>query len=70
MSTVTIQIGDMDKLRSLHDAIARDVEGGMTIAMGGALESLIPFAPRVPAPPRPSANRKIETARPSLRRCG
>ena len=34
----------MDKLRSLHDAIARDVENGMAIAMGCALESLIPFA--------------------------
>jgi glutaconate CoA-transferase, subunit A len=34
----------MDKLRSLHDAIARDVEDGMSVAMGCALESLIPFA--------------------------
>lgn len=34
----------MDKLRSLHDAIARDVDDGMSIAMGCALESLIPFA--------------------------
>lgn len=34
----------MDKVRSLHDAIARDVEDGMSIAMGCALESLIPFA--------------------------
>ena len=34
----------MDKLRSLHDAIERDVQDGMAIAMGCALESLIPFA--------------------------
>jgi glutaconate CoA-transferase, subunit A len=34
----------MDKLRSLHDAIALDVQDGMAIAMGCALESLIPFA--------------------------
>lgn len=34
----------MDKLRSLHDAIASDVHDGMSIAMGCALESLIPFA--------------------------
>jgi len=34
----------MDKLRSLHDAIATDVHDGMAIAMGCALESLIPFA--------------------------
>jgi glutaconate CoA-transferase subunit A len=34
----------MDKLRSLHDAIARDVDDGMSVAMGCALESLIPFA--------------------------
>jgi glutaconate CoA-transferase, subunit A len=34
----------MDKLRSLHDAIATDVQDGMAIAMGCALESLIPFA--------------------------
>ena len=34
----------MDKVCSLHDAIARDVESGMSIAMGCALESLIPFA--------------------------
>jgi glutaconate CoA-transferase, subunit A len=34
----------MDKLRSLHDAIALDVEDGNSIAMGCALESLIPFA--------------------------
>ena len=34
----------MDKLRSLRDAIALDVQDGMAIAMGCALESLIPFA--------------------------
>jgi glutaconate CoA-transferase subunit A len=34
----------MDKLCSLHEAIARDVEDGISIAMGCALESLIPFA--------------------------
>ena len=34
----------MDKLRPLRDAIARDVEDGTVIAMGCALESLIPFA--------------------------
>ncbi len=34
----------MDKLRSLHDAIRIDVQDGMAIAMGCALESLIPFA--------------------------
>ncbi len=34
----------MDKLRSLHDAIAADVQNGASIAMGCALESLIPFA--------------------------
>ena len=34
----------MDKLRSLHDAIASDVQDGMSIAMGCGLESLIPFA--------------------------
>ena len=34
----------MDKLRSLHDAVDRDVQDGMSIAMGCALESLIPFA--------------------------
>ena len=34
----------MDKLRSLHDAIELDVRDGMAIAMGCALESLIPFA--------------------------
>jgi len=34
----------MDKVCSLRDAIARDVARGMSIAMGCALESLIPFA--------------------------
>jgi glutaconate CoA-transferase subunit A len=34
----------MDKLRSLRDAIARDVGHGASVAMGCALESLIPFA--------------------------
>jgi glutaconate CoA-transferase subunit A len=34
----------MDKMRSLHDAIAADVQDGMSIAMGCGLESLIPFA--------------------------
>src|SRR5919106_6240889 len=34
----------MNKVRSLHDAIARDVQDGMSVAMGCALESLIPFA--------------------------
>jgi glutaconate CoA-transferase subunit A len=34
----------MDKLRSLHDAIAADVGDDMSVAMGCALESLIPFA--------------------------
>jgi glutaconate CoA-transferase subunit A len=34
----------MDKLCSLREAISRDVEDGMTIVMGCALESLIPFA--------------------------
>ena len=34
----------MDKVRSLHDAIATDVHDNMSIAMGCALESLIPFA--------------------------
>ncbi|HEY7167234.1 MAG TPA: CoA-transferase [Candidatus Binatia bacterium] len=34
----------MDKLRSLHDAIAADVQDGASIAMGCGLESLIPFA--------------------------
>ena len=35
----------MDKLRSLHDAIALDVRDGMAVAMGCALESLIPSPP-------------------------
>ena len=34
----------MEKLRSLHDAIAADVHDGMSIALGCGLESLIPFA--------------------------
>jgi glutaconate CoA-transferase, subunit A len=34
----------MDKLRSLRDAVAADIEDGMSIALGCALESLIPFA--------------------------
>ena len=34
----------MNKVRTLHDAIAHDVQDGMSIAMGCALESLIPFA--------------------------
>ncbi len=34
----------MDKVCSLRDAVARDVENGMSIAMGCGLESLIPFA--------------------------
>ena len=34
----------MDKVRSLHDAIAADVQDDMSVAMGCALESLIPFA--------------------------
>lgn len=34
----------MDKVRTLCDAIAADVRDGMSIAMGCALESLIPFA--------------------------
>src|SRR5512145_2800006 len=34
----------MDKLCSLNDAIAANVQDGMSIAMGCALESLIPFA--------------------------
>ncbi|TMB71920.1 MAG: CoA transferase subunit A [Deltaproteobacteria bacterium] len=34
----------MDKIRSLHDAIAQEVEDGMSIVMGCGLESLIPFA--------------------------
>jgi len=35
---------NMDKLRSLSEAIAVDVQDGMSIAMGCGLESLIPFA--------------------------
>jgi hypothetical protein len=34
----------MDKLCSLHDAVARDIQNGMSVAMGCGLESLIPFA--------------------------
>jgi glutaconate CoA-transferase, subunit A len=34
----------MDKVRSLHDAIAADVIDGNSVAIGCALESLIPFA--------------------------
>lgn len=34
----------MNKLKTLHDAIAADVEDGMSIATGCGLESLIPFA--------------------------
>jgi glutaconate CoA-transferase subunit A len=34
----------MDKLCSLHDAIAANIEDGMSLAMGCGLESLIPFA--------------------------
>jgi glutaconate CoA-transferase, subunit A len=34
----------MEKVRILQDAIAQDVQDGMSIAMGCALESLIPFA--------------------------
>ena len=34
----------MDKMRSLHDAIAADVIDGNSVAIGCALESLIPFA--------------------------
>lgn len=34
----------MNKLRSLHEAIALDVHDGASIALGCALESLIPFA--------------------------
>ncbi len=37
-------MSNMDKVRSLHDAIAADVQDGMAIAMGCGLESLIPFA--------------------------
>ena len=41
---VQIQNGSMDKLRSLHEAVALDIQDGMAIAIGCALESLIPFA--------------------------
>jgi glutaconate CoA-transferase, subunit A len=34
----------MDKVRSLHDAVAADVQDYDSVAMGCALESLIPFA--------------------------
>lgn len=34
----------MEKTRSLREAIARDVQDGMAVAMGCGLESLIPFA--------------------------
>lgn len=34
----------MDKLRTLRDAVAADIADGMSIALGCALESLIPFA--------------------------
>lgn len=34
----------MDKMRSLHDAVAVDVANGDSVATGCALESLIPFA--------------------------
>jgi glutaconate CoA-transferase, subunit A len=34
----------MDKVRSMHDAVAADVQDYDSIAMGCALESLIPFA--------------------------
>ena len=37
-------MSNMDKVRSLDDAIATDVQDGMAIAMGCGLESLIPFA--------------------------
>ena len=36
----------MDKSCSLHDAVARDVENGMSVAMGCGLESLNPSAIR------------------------
>jgi glutaconate CoA-transferase, subunit A len=35
---------NMDKRRSLHEAIAQDIDDGDSIAMGCGLESLIPFA--------------------------
>ncbi len=34
----------MDKLCSLREAIAEEIEDGMAVAMGCNLESLIPFA--------------------------
>lgn len=34
----------MPKLRSLHEAIVDEIEDGMSVFMGAALESLIPFA--------------------------
>src|ERR1051325_9939616 len=37
-------MSNMDKVRSLHDAIAADIQDGMSIALGCGLESLIPFA--------------------------
>ena len=37
-------MANMDKVCSLHDAIAVDVQDGISIAMGCGLESLIPFA--------------------------
>src|SRR4029077_12389317 len=37
-------MSNMDKVRSLREAIAADVQDGMAIAMGCGLESLIPFA--------------------------
>jgi glutaconate CoA-transferase subunit A len=33
----------MDKIRSLHDAVAEEIQDGASIAMGCGLESLIPF---------------------------
>jgi glutaconate CoA-transferase, subunit A len=35
---------NMDKLRSLREAIAQDIDEGNSVAMGCGLESLIPFA--------------------------
>ena len=35
---------NMDKVRTLHEAIAQDIHDGNSIAMGCSLESLIPFA--------------------------
>jgi glutaconate CoA-transferase, subunit A len=37
-------MADMDKVRSLHEAIAADVHDDDSVALGCALESLIPFA--------------------------